>query len=223
MKTLSIALLSGLLLIAGCRVGGNMGNGHIVNDTRSVADFSEIEAGGGFQIGYLLTEPLPPTAENKRWVVALNKRLQELTGGDSVQDTCRVFRLPYTMNWPNAGKIAVGRVPTPAGLVNSRDGRRYTRQEIDAAYPATTTTVVNKAAIVELFPGTRPDVFTNRISKLNDAAMANMPTRRFEDLPTEAKNSWLRELTTNPEFVKLADADYKKWLERICVALNQEC
>jgi len=57
MKTLFIALLPGLLLIAGCRVGGIMGNGHIVNDTRSVADFSEIEAGGGFQIEWISGPP----------------------------------------------------------------------------------------------------------------------------------------------------------------------
>ncbi|HWY39931.1 MAG TPA: head GIN domain-containing protein [Chthoniobacterales bacterium] len=50
MKKLSIAFLPGLLLIAGCHVGGIMGNGHIVTDTRPVADFSEIEANGGFQI-----------------------------------------------------------------------------------------------------------------------------------------------------------------------------
>ena len=50
MKKLSIALLSGLLLVAGCHVGGIMGNGHVVTDTRSISDFSEIEANGGFQI-----------------------------------------------------------------------------------------------------------------------------------------------------------------------------
>src|ERR1700739_438729 len=50
MNKFSIALLPGLFLIAGCRVGGITGNGHIVTDTRAVADFSEIEAGGAFQI-----------------------------------------------------------------------------------------------------------------------------------------------------------------------------
>jgi hypothetical protein len=50
MKKLKIALLPGLLLIAGCHVGGIMGNGHVVTDTRPVADFSEIEANGGFKI-----------------------------------------------------------------------------------------------------------------------------------------------------------------------------
>jgi hypothetical protein len=57
MKKLIFALLPGLLLIAGCRVGGIMGNGHIVTDTRSVADFSEIEADGGFQIEWRSGSP----------------------------------------------------------------------------------------------------------------------------------------------------------------------
>jgi hypothetical protein len=51
MNKTTIAFLTGLLLVtAGCRWGGIMGNGHIVTDTRPVSDFSEIEAGGGFQI-----------------------------------------------------------------------------------------------------------------------------------------------------------------------------
>jgi len=57
MKTLIFALLPGLLLIEGCRVGGTIGNGHIVTDTRSVADFSEIEADGGFQIEWRSGSP----------------------------------------------------------------------------------------------------------------------------------------------------------------------
>jgi Putative auto-transporter adhesin, head GIN domain len=50
MKKLSIAVFLVLLAVAGCHVGGIMGNGHIVTDTRPVADFSEIEANGGFYI-----------------------------------------------------------------------------------------------------------------------------------------------------------------------------
>jgi Putative auto-transporter adhesin, head GIN domain len=50
MKKLSVSLFSGLLLIAGCHVGGIMGNGHVATDTRPISDFSEIEADGGFQI-----------------------------------------------------------------------------------------------------------------------------------------------------------------------------
>ena len=57
MKKLSLALLPGLLLIAGCHIGGIMGNGHIVNDPRTVTDFSEIEANGGFRIEWRTGTP----------------------------------------------------------------------------------------------------------------------------------------------------------------------
>jgi Putative auto-transporter adhesin, head GIN domain len=51
MNKITIALLAGLILsTAGCRWAGIIGNGHIVTDTRSVSDFSEIQADGGFQI-----------------------------------------------------------------------------------------------------------------------------------------------------------------------------
>jgi hypothetical protein len=51
MNKTTIPLLIGLLLVStGCRWGGIMGNGHIVTDTRSVSDFSEIEAGGTFEV-----------------------------------------------------------------------------------------------------------------------------------------------------------------------------
>ena len=51
MNKITIAFLAALILsAAGCRWGGIMGNGHIVTDTRSVSDFSEIQADGGFQI-----------------------------------------------------------------------------------------------------------------------------------------------------------------------------
>jgi hypothetical protein len=51
MNRITIALLAGLILsTSGCRWGGIIGNGQIVTDTRSVSDFSEIQADGGFQI-----------------------------------------------------------------------------------------------------------------------------------------------------------------------------
>src|SRR5437667_7357876 len=51
MHKTTVAFLAGLILFtAGCRWGGIVGNGHIVTDTRSVSDFSEIQADGGFQI-----------------------------------------------------------------------------------------------------------------------------------------------------------------------------
>ena len=51
MNKISLGLLAALALLGGgCRLGGIIGNGHIVTDTRSVTEFSEIEADGGFQV-----------------------------------------------------------------------------------------------------------------------------------------------------------------------------
>ena len=51
MNKTTIPFLIGLLLVStGCRWAAIMGNGHIVTDTRSVSDFSEIEAGGAFEV-----------------------------------------------------------------------------------------------------------------------------------------------------------------------------
>jgi hypothetical protein len=51
MNKITIAFSAGLIfLVAGCRWGGIVGNGHIVTDNRPVADFSEIEADGAFRI-----------------------------------------------------------------------------------------------------------------------------------------------------------------------------
>jgi Putative auto-transporter adhesin, head GIN domain len=57
MKKLSIAVFLVLIVVAGCHVGGIIGNGHIVTDTRPVTDFSEIEANGGFYIEWKTGPP----------------------------------------------------------------------------------------------------------------------------------------------------------------------
>jgi len=51
MNRTKIALFAVLVLAAaGCRWNGIVGNGHIVTENRSVSDFTEIEANGGFQV-----------------------------------------------------------------------------------------------------------------------------------------------------------------------------
>lgn len=58
MSKIILASFAVLLLVAGgCRWGGIMGNGHIVTDNRPVGDFSEIEAGGAFQIEWRSGSP----------------------------------------------------------------------------------------------------------------------------------------------------------------------
>ncbi len=50
MKSLRIVILPAVFALAACHIGGIVGNGHVVTDTRPVSDFSEIEADGGFRI-----------------------------------------------------------------------------------------------------------------------------------------------------------------------------
>src|SRR5438132_14049204 len=58
MNKITIAFFAGLILLAaGCRWGGIIGNGHIVTDTRSISDFSEMQAEVGFQIEWCSGPP----------------------------------------------------------------------------------------------------------------------------------------------------------------------
>jgi hypothetical protein len=71
---------------------------------------------------------------------------------------------------------------------------------------ATTTTVV--AAPLN---GTPPASMANHQSSSLAAAQANLPGRRFEDLPTDKQNDWLFKLAAHPDFLKLADAGRDEW------------
>jgi hypothetical protein len=75
-----------------------------------------IMSGGGWQPFWFLAAPIEATTEAVRRAEAIGKRVAELTGGDAVQDVSRIFRLPFTVNWPNAKKWAARRVPTPSLL-----------------------------------------------------------------------------------------------------------
>jgi hypothetical protein len=57
MKRTIFLLALALTGIVGCRIGGIMGNGHVVTDSRPVTGFSEIEANGGFQIEWRAGAP----------------------------------------------------------------------------------------------------------------------------------------------------------------------
>jgi hypothetical protein len=58
MNKITVALLASLaLFVGGCYWAGIRGNGHVVTDQRTVADFSEIEASGAFQIEWRSGSP----------------------------------------------------------------------------------------------------------------------------------------------------------------------
>jgi hypothetical protein len=76
-----------------------------------------VMTGGGYQPVWVLSDPLPPTDENIRRVEMLGKRIAGMLGGDDVQNIDRILRLPFTVNYPSAGKRAAGRDECLSGIV----------------------------------------------------------------------------------------------------------
>ncbi|WP_449409353.1 DUF3987 domain-containing protein [Methylobacterium komagatae] len=91
-----------------------------------------INSGGGFQFVSLFPEALPATAENITRVEAQSRGLAALYGGDTTDDVAHLFRLPGTVNLPNAAKKARGRKPVTAQGRVSEKGRRYTLDDLAA-------------------------------------------------------------------------------------------
>ena len=73
--------------------------------------------GGGFQPVWVLNPPMPATPDAVAQAERHGAALAGLCGGDAVQDVCRILRLPFTMNYPDARKRDAGRVACPSGLV----------------------------------------------------------------------------------------------------------
>jgi hypothetical protein len=69
-----------------------------------------VDSGGGIQAMWLLDPPLPATPENIRVVEAQSKGLSRHYGGDNTHSVEHLFRIPFTLNLPNAQKRARGRI-----------------------------------------------------------------------------------------------------------------
>jgi hypothetical protein len=79
-----------------------------------------IMSGRGWQPLWLFDKAIPATAEAVRHVEMTGKQIAQLTGGDSVQNVDRIFRVPFTTNHPNAKKQAQGRVACVSGILDRR-------------------------------------------------------------------------------------------------------
>ena len=97
-------------------------------------------SGGGYQAFWKLAEPLAldgsqETADKaKLWNLALERQF----AADSCHNIDRIMRLPGTMNLPNAKKLAKGRVPVMARLVESDWSRVYDLASFEKASPTST-------------------------------------------------------------------------------------
>jgi hypothetical protein len=76
-----------------------------------------VMSGGGYQAIWRLDHSHPVDGENgsqTKLIESYNIALQLKLGGDNTQNIDRILRLPGTVNWPSARKIAKGRVPALA-------------------------------------------------------------------------------------------------------------
>jgi hypothetical protein len=93
-----------------------------------------INSGNGLGLFWTLFAPVDVTDENREHLRALNKQLTTDLHGDSCFDLCRVMRVPFTINIPNASKIKAGRVPALATIIENTAG--LTDHNIDDFSPA---------------------------------------------------------------------------------------
>lgn len=107
-----------------------------------------VDSGGGFQALFLFPEPLPGSLENRAQVEGQAKALGKYLSpwADATQSIGQPFRIPYTVNRPNATKIANGRKPSLAREVTALTdwGRRHTLTAIRHVAPVTSATAPEK-------------------------------------------------------------------------------
>jgi hypothetical protein len=76
-----------------------------------------IMSGGGWQPFWLFDVPIAATPDTVSQVEAVGRKIVALTGSDAVQNIDRIFRLPFTINYPNKKKRKQGRTACLAGIV----------------------------------------------------------------------------------------------------------
>lgn len=78
-----------------------------------------IDSGNGLHVYWEFAEPVEATPENVAMLETLNRALVNRYGGDpAATNVDRVLRVPGTVNWPNAKKRALGRVPCMAKVLS---------------------------------------------------------------------------------------------------------
>ncbi len=82
-----------------------------------------IDSGGGHQLLWSLQQKVPAAEFGERCEAQARGIARQFGGDGAVTPICQVMRLPGTINLPNEGKRARGRVPTRATLLASNDNR----------------------------------------------------------------------------------------------------
>lgn len=105
-----------------------------------------IRSGGGYQALYRLITPIVINGDVKKAEEAerYNRQLESLLGADPCHNADRILRIAGTINIPNKKKIARGRIPQLATIVDNT-GPDY---ELKAFRPADATRVDDTASAV---------------------------------------------------------------------------
>jgi putative DNA primase/helicase len=91
-----------------------------------------IDSGGGLQAFWRLATPTLDLPAIER----LNQRVSHMLDGDHCHNIDRLMRLPGTVNFPNAKKKSLGRVPVLASILVDDAGESVEQDALDAFLPA---------------------------------------------------------------------------------------
>jgi hypothetical protein len=84
-----------------------------------------VASGGGFNVYWALAKPIHANGNITELEDANRRVILDLGGDVGTQDIGRILRLPGTINYPSKTKLANGRVPVPATLVEINPERTY--------------------------------------------------------------------------------------------------
>lgn len=90
-----------------------------------------IDSGGGYQVFWRLDAPLPLAGDGSPGVAraeGIGRALRLHFGGDAVENVDRIMRLPGTVNIPTRTKLAKGRKPALAKLLDASMSRYAPRE-----------------------------------------------------------------------------------------------
>jgi hypothetical protein len=86
-----------------------------------------IDSGGGAQMFWIFADK--QSVDQAEWAEDQGRAFRHMIGGDAVQNIDRIMRLPGTLNIPDAGKLAKGRVPRMAAVTHQM-ARKYSLADL---------------------------------------------------------------------------------------------
>lgn len=89
-----------------------------------------IDSGNGLQGLWAIED-----CHNGPQIERLNQQIRTMFGADSCWNVDRLFRVPGSVNHPNAAKIARGRKPTMASIAMAHTGEVYEMEQLAAFFP----------------------------------------------------------------------------------------